>query len=379
MDGVDSSMARIVKEQKERFEQMVPAGVRMAKEQQDRVERYSAGGLAAKEYMERNARLALSLVGPALKQYEAIERITGPVVRVALAQYEQFERLSRPLSRMLQEQQAVYDRVVAPMASVAAAKLAAFDSLIEKSGIAAHLKNLALVQQHFQRDYERLCESEKKTADSARNWSEALALVQTELPKRGWYLTGKEPAGASLVLAKHLQAGDWEAVDEFMVKQALRLRVDIDELAKWLAKHSVPDCCIKRVRLFIDYFKSKNHEAATLIGVPLIDELCRSLYEGRDFTSKTAHKPKRTKIHRPAIAEPKSDGTESVKRYAKGFLQQFGLFQDNWDETQFADDNYFNRHAILHGMMQRSYGTKDSAKAMMAIIFITAAFNEELN
>jgi hypothetical protein len=331
VDPLGSTTARIVKEQQERYEQMVPAGVRIAKE-------LSASVLAAKE--------------------------------VALANYRQYERIAGPVSQMLKEQLAAYERLresLAPLASLATANLQAFDHLIETSGIASHLKNLALVQQHYKEAFEGLRESEKRHADSARRWSVALDLVYTGLPKRGWYLTGEESLRVTLRLAEHLQAGDWDAADRLLVEQAAGLRVDIDKFAKWLEEQSVPPWTVKRVRRFCDHFKNNNHDEATAIGVPLIDELCRLLYDGRDFTSKGKGKHKKK---RPAIAEPKPDGSESVKHYAKGFLQEFGLFQDNWDATRFGDEDYFNRHAILHGVMQRDYGQKDSAKAFMAILFI---------
>jgi hypothetical protein len=248
------------------------------------------------------------------------------------------------------------------------------DRIIARSAFPEHMKNVALVEQHYDHVYKKLREEEKKHADSAKQFSEMTALLQTEMPQKGWYLTGKETNRSHVVLAKHLKDGDWEAVDEIMVAQAMRLPINVDKLAKWLADHNVPEYTIDRLRGFMRHFKAKHHDEATALGVPLIDEICRLLYEGRDFTTKGKGKHKKC---RPAISEPKKDGTQSVKSYASGFLRQFGLFQKDWDATtDFGAEDYFNRHAILHGKMQRAYGPKDSAKTFMAIMFICTAFNE---
>jgi hypothetical protein len=41
-----------------------------------------------------------------------------------------------------------------------------------------------------------------------------------------------------------------------------------------------------------------------------------------------------------------------------------------------ADENYWNRHAIVHGLMQRAMGLKDSAKCLMALNFLFFARKE---
>lgn len=42
-----------------------------------------------------------------------------------------------------------------------------------------------------------------------------------------------------------------------------------------------------------------------------------------------------------------------------------------------ADEDYWNRHAIVHGLMQRAMGVKDSAKCLMAINFLFFARKNE--
>jgi hypothetical protein len=63
--------------------------------------------------------------------------------------------------------------------------------------------------------------------------------------------------------------------------------------------------------------------------------------------------------------------------YCESFVQAFGSLQEDPDQTSLADENYWNRHAIVHGQMQRPMGVKDSAKCLMAINFLIFAREED--
>jgi hypothetical protein len=63
--------------------------------------------------------------------------------------------------------------------------------------------------------------------------------------------------------------------------------------------------------------------------------------------------------------------------YCESFVRTFGSLQEDPDEKSLADENYWNRHAIVHGLMQRAMGVKDSAKCLMAISFLFFARKEE--
>jgi hypothetical protein len=54
-----------------------------------------------------------------------------------------------------------------------------------------------------------------------------------------------------------------------------------------------------------------------------------------------------------------------------------GSLQEDPDQTSLADENYWNRHAIIHGLMQRAMGVKDSAKCLMATSFLFFARKEQ--
>jgi hypothetical protein len=203
--------------------------------------------------------------------------------------------------------------------------------------------------------------------DSSEQWATAVAVVVTELPKRGWYLSGKEPSTFFPMLAALIRSQDWSALDAAVMTQAEHLRVDVDRLVQSLEQRGVPHYCTSRVRIFFEWYRCQEHELATIFGLPLIDELCRHLYAGKDFTTKRAKQPK------PQIA-CKTASSPYLTEFASRFVQQFGLIHEDVDAGRLEDPEYFNRSAILHGLMRRAFGPKDCAKTLMVLLFLVFAY-----
>jgi hypothetical protein len=139
--------------------------------------------------------------------------------------------------------------------------------------------------------------------------------------------------------------------------------INVAALTEWMRQKSLPEYATKRLLLFLEEHDAKRYESATYIGIPLMDELARWLFDDRDFTSKRGKQP------RPQIA-CKTHAQSDLENYHKRFVQEFGSVQSDVDDARLTDENYWNRHAILHGRMQRSMGRKDSAKCLMAILFL---------
>jgi hypothetical protein len=219
-------------------------------------------------------------------------------------------------------------------------------------------------------DLDRILAPFKLIEESSKRWARALAIVQAELPKRGWYLTGEEPSSLTERLAQHAETGDWAAIDEIMVEQAAQLRLDNDLFQQWLAEQGIPDYCIERVCLVLEHRESGSHEVSTIVGVAVIDELCRYLYAGRDFTTKRSKQP------RPQLSCLTTEGVQALSGFAKRFVETFGLIHEDIDPRRLADEDYFNRAAILHGQMRRRYGPKDSAKVFMLLMFLVFGLDD---
>lgn len=207
--------------------------------------------------------------------------------------------------------------------------------------------------------------------ESSKRWARALEIVQKELPDRGWYLTGEEPAELMPRIAKLAKEERYQEIDDLLIEHAASLKPDIDKCIKWLEQRSVPEYCQNRFRIVMDARSRDDHEIATLVGVPVIDELSRSLYSGRDFTTKRGKMPK------PQMACSTSRDDEKLNTFCEGFVDSFGLLQQQVDVTRLEDCDYFNRHAILHGMMRRSYGPKDTEKVFMVLMFLIFAYEDE--
>jgi hypothetical protein len=240
--------------------------------------------------------------------------------------------------------------------------------------MAANLDRLQRMQQRWADEIaanvDRLLAPCKSFEEATRRWAVALDIVRAELPKRGWYLTGSEPITVTGQLAFSIKANDWGAVDQILLEEATRLRIKKDLFQQWLSQHGVPDYCIARVGLVLDCRESGDHEVATIVGVAVIDELCYHLYGGRTFTTKRNNQP------RPQVACPTSKRARELSTYAKGFVETFGLIHEDIDMRRVEDDDYFNRAAILHGLMRREYGPKDSAKVFMLLMFLVFGLEE---
>ena len=197
-------------------------------------------------------------------------------------------------------------------------------------------------------------------------------LVSSVLPKRGWYLSGQEPCTLTNRLANAINHGQWDTVDQQMMEHLPKFK--IDPLREWLRQECVPEYAIIRLCLFLNHHDEGNYEESTFLGVPLLDEIAKHLYGGKAFTTKRSSRTSSDQS-KPELAFKTISGPH-LERYCKSFVQAFGSLQEDPDTESLGDENYWNRHAIVHGMMQRPMGIKDSAKCLMAIKFLIFAREE---
>ena len=202
-------------------------------------------------------------------------------------------------------------------------------------------------------------------AANARWLKDSETVVQA-LPQRGWYLTGREPCTLVHKLARFIEAHDWEMVDRTILGHMPRLIPE--KAAQWLNERNVPAYCVKRFQLFLDHHHEGRYEEATFIGIPLLDELSRHLYDGADFTTKG----RSPNCRKPAMAMQRSSGL-GVTSFASRFVSGFGSLQKQSAPDRCEDPDYWCRHAIVHGQMRRAMGIKDSAKCYMALAFLIFA------
>lgn len=194
-------------------------------------------------------------------------------------------------------------------------------------------------------------------------------LISGALPKRGWYLSGQEPLVLTRNLATAVRKRQWDNVDQEMMAHLPQF--DLQLLAEWMNQEGVPDWCINRLHLFLKHHDAGNYEESTFLGVPLLDEVAKFLYGGKTFTSKRSAR-RRDVRSKPELAYKTSNGPE-LESYCESFVQAFGSLQEDPKHASLADENYWNRHAIVHGLMQRAMGIKDSSKCLMAIGFLCFA------
>jgi hypothetical protein len=208
--------------------------------------------------------------------------------------------------------------------------------------------------------------------DSSERWNKSLKLLSEVLPRRGWYVNGKEPSTMFLRLFQLAEDKKWKQFDDLIMAHLPAFKVP--ELRTWLTQSGVRKCCIDRVCLFLDNHNAGNYEVATFLGIPLIDELARNLYSGKDFTTKRRNR-RSPDSSKPQIAI-KTVNARNVSRFYERFVTDFGSLQEDPDPTRLEDPDYWNRHAIVHGMMRRSMGKKDSAKCLMMIAFLIFAIDK---
>jgi hypothetical protein len=195
----------------------------------------------------------------------------------------------------------------------------------------------------------------------------AHVLASAELPKRGWYLSSDMTIASVISIGTAIEEKNWERVDQIIIENVPDL--DLDDVRACLREEGIPDYTIERFCKFLNHHRNGNYEEATSLGVPLIDELCQQLYGGKPFTTKRKRAKKGAQQERPEIAL-KSPGTPELNDFCKEFLNAFGSLQQDVDYARLADEDYFNRSAIVHGLMKRAMGIKDSAKCLMAIYFL---------
>lgn len=98
----------------------------------------------------------------------------------------------------------------------------------------------------------------------AKQLVRAITTVASELPHRGWYLTGEEPITLVKELAQHIEAGEDAEIDRILVEYSSNFRIDHGRFQQWLAQRGVPGCCSERVRIVLEHRDSEDHESATI-------------------------------------------------------------------------------------------------------------------
>lgn len=194
-------------------------------------------------------------------------------------------------------------------------------------------------------------------------------LVSIELPKRGWYLSGQEDCRFFDELAILVRTKDLDQVDCKIMGHLPSF--NLDALREWLHERGIPPYCSNRVALFMTHHRDGNHEEATFLGVPLLDEIAKYLYSDKAFTTKRGN-PRNKNQNRPEIAIATANGPD-LEPFCARFVSTFGSLQSDTDPTLLEDENYWNRHAMVHGQMRRAMGAKDSAKCLMALSFLIFA------
>lgn len=220
-------------------------------------------------------------------------------------------------------------------------------------------REVAAAQAHMRAVIEQQEKFWRQVHASNDQWLKSKSTVCSRLPLRGWYMGGQEPATIIVRLAKHIEADAWADVDRLMLQHVPVFKPDA--VAQWLESKGVPAYSVGRLRRFIEHHEAGNYEEATYLGVPLLDEICLHLY-GVEFTRKGKG------TTQPAIAS--ASATAGLSALGKEFVSDFGSLQDNIVEARLHDEDYWCRHAILHGKMRRPMGIKDSAKCCMAMAFL---------
>lgn len=220
-----------------------------------------------------------------------------------------------------------------------------------------------------QHAFERCRDDVRRIEASNERWRKDIDTVARALPDRGWYLTGAERCTLVHELASLIEANKWDLVDQQMIASANYFIPE--KAAQWLSENDVAAYTVARFRLFFHHHQAGGFEEATFVGVPLLDELCRSLY-GVDFTTKRSSKG----CTKPSLAMQRPSGF-AVTSFAKRFVDRFSIFHKDVVTTRLEDPDYFCRHAILHGQMRRPMGPKDSAKCAMAMGFLIFARQEK--
>jgi hypothetical protein len=223
-------------------------------------------------------------------------------------------------------------------------------------------REVAAAQAHITAMVEQQNRFWREVHESHDQWQRATAIVCNRLPVRGWYMSGQEPAPLVVQLARRIEAEAWADVDRLMLQHVPVFR--LDAVSPRLASKGVPVYCIDRLRRFFDHHQKGNYEEATYLGVPLLDEVCLHLY-GTEFTRKS-----------PPTLISSTSAKAALSSLGQEFVSDFGSLQNKIEDARLQDEDYWCRHAILHGKMRRPMGIKDSAKCCMALAFLIRNHDE---
>ncbi|MBZ0111844.1 MAG: hypothetical protein K8J08_05250 [Thermoanaerobaculia bacterium] len=239
---------------------------------------------------------------------------------------------------------------------------------MQLKGAALLAEHALVVEQGFKNWTARVAKQIQLAHQKVSESQNRIEMVAEELPKRGWYLSGHDPVSLYHELADYLDSGDLAGVDRRMVDYASTLQKDIEPAIKSLTSRGVAHYTADRLRLFWRLLHGAEHTAATLVGLPLVDELVRAVYGNRaDFSSKGRDRQKREK---PLLGIKDPRRLQQPDCVGQLFLNQVGSVQAQVDPAKFEDEDYFSRHAMLHGQMRRAYGIKDSAKTALIIVSV---------
>lgn len=237
--------------------------------------------------------------------------------------------------------------------------------------ITSHFDRIVLESRMRQAIEDALSWHRQLFSDGQR-FREAISLVATEVPKRGWYLSGEEPCDVIIRLENCVRNKNLSQLDQEMMNCLPEYRWEA--LENWLLENRVPKYCVTRVLRFLKHHQEGNFEEATYLGIPVLDEVANHLYHGKAFTTKRSKTRDQSK---PELAIRTVNGP-LLESFAADFVQAFGSLQEDPDQHSLSDENYWNRHAIVHGQMKRPMGIKDSAKCLMAINFLIFARQDEV-
>lgn len=280
------------------------------------------------------------------------------------------------LLRQIADAQAIIDRLAPDLAWIqeSAERASRFAREVEARTARFHSPfETLLLQDRTWTYFQKIVDDHNQLLAGVERHHHAHMLISASLPIRGWYLSGQEPCTLSLRLSQSVRDGQWDQVDQEMMKHLPKFKEDM--LRDWLAQEGVPDFCINRLCRFLKHHQEGNYEEATYLGVPLLDEIAKHLYGGKSFTTKRRNR-RGSDQSKPELAFKTASGPDLVS-YCESFVQAFGSLQEDPDQRSLADENYWNRHAIVHGLMQRAMGVKDSAKCLMAINFLFFARKAE--
>lgn len=191
---------------------------------------------------------------------------------------------------------------------------------------------------------------------------EATNLIAVELPRKGWYISNQETCPDILQLAQLFQQGSSEEIDNYIICNLVDYNLVL--LKSFSEKEEIPDYFKNRLLLFMKHHESGDYESATYLGMPLIDEVSEFIY-GKDkhFTQKRGK-------DKPSVAYKTQNSPTLEPFLSLKFVDRIAMIQEDCDPRRLSDENYLNRHAVVHGKMRRKMNIKDSSKCLMTMVFL---------